>query len=588
MTFKMQKKLLGTYIIIISVTMIITVLFSWNKVNDYIYRRIEVEAQSQVKLLFDILQIYEDNNLTDMQAFVVEYAKKTDARITIIDTEGVVVAESESNKVQMDNHKYREEIVEAIETGQMSSSMRYSKTMKAYMYYVAIPFELDDFNGVLRTATKVQEIESIILDMIVMILVGIVIGSLVAFLVAYFITKRLMKPIQELTYAAIKITEGSYEEKIYINQKDEIGQLAEAFNSMTLKHRINLWKLEQKNAELESILSSMSNGIVVIDNDYKVALHNEKFMDLFNIADESIEGKLFYEVTRNLVVFEVVEKSLELREFIVKEAKVHNTEGEKTYLIYANPIRSNTDSSKSLGSLLVVQDVTQIRKLENVRSDFVSNVTHELKTPLTSIRGFVETLKQGAMNEKEVAMRFLDIIDIEAERLETLIQDILALSEIESMLGDKNINAYDIGKIAEEVVEILRPELQDKDIEMRLNIEENIKPYQCNKDRIKQLLINLIDNAIKYTDKGYVEITCREDFKFLVIEIEDTGIGIDKKHIPRLFERFYRVDKGRSRKMGGTGLGLSIVKHIVELYNGKIRVESKVSKGTKMIIRLPY
>ncbi len=236
--------------------------------------------------------------------------------------------------------------------------------------------------------------------------------------------------------------------------------------------------------------------------------------------------------------------------------------------------------------MLVIQDITDIRKLETMRKDFVSNVTHELNTPLTSIRGFVDTLKHGAIGDEKIANRFLDIIDIETERLSLLIQDILSLSAIENTGQDKDIAVYEIGEIIEEVLDILELKIKEKNIKIVTDVKEGVT-YRCNRDRIKQLFINLLDNAIKYTEKGQVGITCCEDEQGIKIDIWDTGIGIEEEHIPRLFERFYRVDKGRSRNMGGTGLGLSIVKHIVELYKGHIEVISHVGKGSRFTIHLP-
>jgi len=584
----MQKKIFGTYLLIISITMVITVLFSWNKTKDYFFDRVEKESKIRIELLLDVLKDEQVHNKAFFQEFVEKYAPKTGSRITIIDLEGNVIAESDNNPDEMDNHKDREEIKKALEKRQVYSSLRFSKTLKTYYQYLAIPIELTDFKGVLRTATPLKEIEDIIGDMLTMVVVGIFFGAILAIGTALIITRRLMEPIKVLTEAAIKIADGNYDDKIYINQQDEIGQLANAFNDMTFKLRINMWNLEHKNAELESILSSMSSGIIAVNHEMKIGIYNELFLKLFEIEDKEVEGKLFYEVTRNLVIFELLEHSLETNEMIVKEAKIPGAKGDRHFMIYANPIQSKGDSRKNLGVLLVVQDITQMRKLENLRSDFVSNVTHELKTPLTSIRGFVDTLKSGAIHDDDVALRFLDIIDIEAERLEGLIHDILTLSEIEAMVGDKSTRKYDLGTIIEEVVELLKPEANEKNIVLKMELEDHVAPFKCNKDRIKQLLINIVANGIKYTDKGYVKISLREEFKQAVIEVEDSGIGIEKKHIPRLFERFYRVDRGRSRATGGTGLGLSIVKHIVELYNGKIKVESKPNEGTKMSIRLPY
>lgn len=583
----MRNKLFKTYLMIIFITLFVTLIFSWGKTKDYFFDRVKNEAIIKTTLLHDILEM-KSHDKASLQYFVKSFAAETGNRITIIDRKGNVIAESDNNPDEMDNHKNREEVSRVLKEGGIYNSLRYSDTMNLYYQYVAKEINFDDFQGVLRVAAPIKEKDTFLRDVASVIFIGLFVGIVIALIIAYFITKKLMVPISELTLAANKISEGNYEDKIYVQDHDEIGTLAAAFNNMAYKLNVNMWNLEQRNSELESILKSMSNGIITVTPDLKIGTFNDVFRKLFHIEEQDIKGKLFYEVTRNLIVFELLEQSLELGEMIVKEARIEADNQEKYYLIYANPIRSIEDKKKILGAILVVQDVTQLRKLESMRSDFVSNVTHELKTPLTSIRGFVDTLKNGAIEDEEVALRFLDIIDIEAERLEGLIHDILVLSEIETMVGESNMGSYQLEEIANEVADILRPEADKKGLELTVESKEKLEAFKCNKNRIKQLLINLIANAIKYTDSGFVKVRLKEEFKFAVIEIEDSGIGIDKKHIPRLFERFYRVDKGRSRETGGTGLGLSIVKHIVELYNGRIQVDSKLGEGTRIVIRLPY
>lgn len=579
----MQKKLLTTYLVLIVLTMIISSIFSWTRVNSYLNDRVTDEAVKQMTLLYDLLENEYDSQ-GNLDTFVNQYADKMGSRITIIDIDGSVIAESDYDKADMDDHSTRVEVRTALETGEIASSTRFSRTLNTYLEYVAMPIHHNGFEGVLRTATPVSEIRSIINETVMMILIGILVSALVAFIVAFFMTRRLMRPINELTVAAGRIAQGDYENKIYIDQKDQIGELAKTFNTMTSELRMNMWALKQKNSELESILASMTNGILVVDVDYKITLFNDIFIKLFQVHDPNLAGKVFYEATRNLMVFQVLERSFEQHEHVVQEAKFQTAEGERIYLLFASPILSESD--KPGGTLLVVQDVTQIRKLETMRSDFVSNVTHELKTPLTSIRGFVDTLKHGAINQ-EVGIKFLDIIDIEAERLELLINDILTLSEIENLMGDKNRGHYALTEIGDEVISLLTSKAEEKHLEIKKDYEADLPLFVCNRNRIKQLFINLMDNAIKYTETGHVCLNLRKEFNQYVIEVEDTGIGIDKSHIPRLFERFYRVDKGRSRKMGGTGLGLSIVKHIVELYNGHIKVKSEPNQGTTITIRLP-
>lgn len=584
----MRKKLMGTYIIIIAFTMLFTILFSWNRVKDSFTDRLEEENHGKLVLVREILEKEQAEGGLVLQDFVGKYADKIATRITIINQQGVVIADSESNPETMGNHKNRTEIAAAIATGDFASSLRFSTTVKMYYQYTAVPIDLDGIDGVLRIATPLDEINGIIKDFLLLLILGIIVGALLSIALAYYLSSRLMAPIVELKDAAVRTTQGNYADKIYIDQKDEIGQLAEAFNTMTYNLKTNLDDLEEKNAELESILASLTNGLMVIDMDFKVRIYNEQFVEHFRIDNIGIKGKLFYEIIRNLVVFELVEQVMETGERRFKETKFFFENLEKTYLIFANPICSKENKSLQMGVLLIVQDISQMRKLENMRSDFVSNVTHELKTPLTSIRGFIDTLKGGALTDPEVANRFLDIIDIESERLEGLINDILILSEIEAMGADKNVVLNPVEDILAEVDALLRPEAEGKGLALTIEISQGLAPYACNRNRIKQLLINLVSNAIKYTDQGSVVVRCREEFRYMILEVEDTGIGVEAVHIPRLFERFYRVDKGRSRATGGTGLGLSIVKHIVELYNGKIKVESHVGQGTRITVRLPY
>lgn len=330
--------------------------------------------------------------------------------------------------------------------------------------------------------------------------------------------------------------------------------------------------------ELDAMLRSMNNGVVAINNENQIIFYNQVFLTIIGRPAENIKLRPFYEVIRNEIIFDAIDA-------VRQKGSDGIVEGEwkdKVIRATATPL---VGKEENLGILVIVEDITQLKKLESVRSDFVSNVTHELKTPLTSIRGFVETLKNGAISDEKVARKFLDIIDIETERLYSLIQDILTLSEIESRT-DRETMACNVGKAAYEVVELLADTKEN--VELIYEPVPYIRPYSCNPVRIKELLINLLDNAIKYTEEGYVRLVCKEENDVLLICVEDTGIGMEKEHLSRIFERFYRIDKSRSRKQGGTGLGLSIVKHIVELYNGRIQVESEVGKGTRFEIRLPY
>jgi len=584
----MRRRLITTYIVIIAVTIVVTVLFSWGNVNKHFRAQVEDESVIQAYLLKELLMNEMASETVDFQQFVSMYGEETGLRITIIDMDGNVLADSKSDAETMENHKYREEFKSALK-GEPAASMRYSSTLGEYYIYYAVPIHAEVFDGALRTSVPVENIRNVIRTLMSSVALGLAIGTILSIVVAVFMTNHFMEPIDELTRAATRIASGEYDNKAYVRSEDQIGELADAFNTMTYNLRKKVYEVESKNAELEAILTSMDTGLAAIDEDYRIRLCNEPFRKMLRLDDDLV-GKLFYEATRNPSIFHVIEKSIDEDEYITEEIRIFLDGTESIIRISSTPIKSSLVQSLPRGILLILEDITAFRKLENVRSDFVSNVTHELKTPLTSIKGFVDALRQGAMDDKELAGRFLDIIDIESERLAVLIEDILSLSEIEGMKIDRNTKDYEIGDIVREVQKILFVEAEKKNIVLRADIQKDLPIFRCNRDRIKQLLINLIDNGIKYTEQGSVTVMCKEskDRRYLIIEVEDTGIGIEERHLERLFERFYRVDKGRSRKQGGTGLGLSIVKHISELYGGSVQVKSQFGKGTLMRVRLPY
>ncbi len=584
----MQRKLLATYILVIAVTVIVTLVFSWTSVYNHFYDQVEVESDTQLKLLTRIFGFEYAREDFDFQEFASSYGTETGLRITIISGEGLVLADSISNPELMENHKNRDEFRSALR-GTPKKNIRYSNTLSMYMFYNAVSLIDVGFDGAIRVALPVESINELIWQVANSVIIGIIIGFLLSFIIAYLMTNRFMSPINELTKTAKLIASGDYDNKVYIDNQDQIGAMAEAFNTMTFTMRKNIWEIETKNAELESILTSMDAGIAAIDENYQIILCNEPFINLLALEGE-VEGKVFYEVTRNTVLFSLIEKSIDENEFITEETKVKNNGEEILIKVSATPIRDKNDRSIRYGVLLSLENITTLRKLENIRRDFVSNVTHELKTPLTSIKGFVDLLKKGDVDDEATKTRFLEIIDIETERLTALIEDILSLSEIESMRLDKKTGYYHVGDIVGEVKEIIQFKADSKNIKLISEVQSDLPEINCNFDRMKQLLINLVDNAVKYTEEGSVTIECKasRDGKYLQLNVIDTGIGIEEEHLERLFERFYRVDKGRSRKMGGTGLGLSIVKHIVELYNGSIDVSSVFGQGTKMKIRIPF
>lgn len=478
----------------------------------------------------------------------------TKIRLTFIDVSGKVVGESDTDFKYMENHVDRKEFQQAL-TGSVGNDIHYSKTLKTNFLYTAVL--IPSANVVVRVSSPLLQLKTIDQTIWNYTIVGILAGILLTSILAAKFSVYVTQPIDQ------------------------------RFNDMNLELEKTVADLKDKNVKVDAIINSMGNGIIAVDNKFNVMLINAKACEIFGIKNgPGVIGINLIELVRNHKINHVLNETMRTNTSHTEELTLASP-SEKMLKVYTSPIKSKDNISLNSGGVLIINDITSLKKLELIRTEFVSNVTHELKTPLTSIRGFIETLRNGAMEDSVVAKKFLDIIDIEAERLYILINDILQLSEIESRQQDSNIATHNLHSIVEETISILQGVADRKHVSLDWEVQEGLK-IVANKDRIKQMLINLIDNSIKYNvENGSVNIRAFKADKMIVFSIKDTGIGIPDEHISRIFERFYRVDKGRSRNMGGTGLGLSIVKHIVNLYNGDIKVHSQPGKGTEFTIRLP-
>jgi len=361
--------------------------------------------------------------------------------------------------------------------------------------------------------------------------------------------------------------------------KEKINQLSLSLESA--KKQINT--LEQENNRIRAILNSMIEGVIAMDEDTRILSLNPTAESIFNITHANVLNKLFLEVFPNNDIAEVITQVLNKGEFVSKELSLV-WPVQKVFQVNASPI---FESGKISGCLLVTHDITEIRRLEIMRRDFVANVSHELKTPLTSIKGFVETLLEGALEDKENSVNFLKIINSHADRLNTLINDLLDLSHIESNTVKLKVESFNLAQLVSQVISGFRAQIKKKAVEISFSLLDELELF-ADKSKIEQVLTNLINNAIKYNkENGFVKIYTEELPDKLKIIIEDSGPGIPARDIPRIFERFYRVDKARSRELGGTGLGLSIVKHIVELHSGGVGVESTEGFGSKFWFTIP-
>ncbi|WFD09138.1 HAMP domain-containing sensor histidine kinase [Tepidibacter hydrothermalis] len=415
-------------------------------------------------------------------------------------------------------------------------------------------------------------------DIYVIILLLVIISNLI-----YRYLRVLRKYLKELIHVSNRVSEGDFSVKLKNQYSGDLGRLSSNFNFMISKINTNIEQLEDRNMKLKSILKSISNGIVAIDNEQKILLINDVAKKLFENSDCVFEGQKIDSVINN----EAMAKSIATLIPTRKNKKIQIKDGnDRYYKIKMDPVYLKNEKNVVIGSIINIEDITENVRLEKIRSDFVANVTHEIKTPLTSINGFVETLKNNDSIDVETRNRFLDIIEIESNRLRRLIDDILVLSFIENNENEKydNVNLYSVFK---EVYDITYNLAENKNIDYIYEFSSKDIELKANKDYIKQVLLNLIDNAIKYTpENGEVSVFVNQKKDEIKISVKDTGMGIPQSDIPRIFERFYRVDKARSKKIGGTGLGLAIVKHIIISMGADISVKSALNRGTEFTVTI--
>jgi len=499
-------------------------------------------------------------------------------RATIVDIRGNVIFDNEADSSQMDNHLFRAEIALAIKGEGPGFAIRRSNTLGAEMIYVAqlIP-ELD---LVVRTSMPVYSSKGPLRDMLLTIGLVLVLALAVLSVISALSTRWITRPLQDLSKAAKSISAGDYTVRLHqLSQDDnEAAALGEAFNSMADRLQQTVMDLEERNERLAVVFENMSDPLLVVNAAGAVTLLNSRAKAVFgrDLDPEKVVYPLLL-ITHSEAIDTLVSQVIDGNQTVRRELSLQTVTGPAVFMVIASLVRT----SDGPGAMLTLHDITEMKRLQKLRSDFVANVTHELKTPLTSIRGFVETLRAGAAQKPDVADRFLAFIDIEAERLHKLIQDILILSEIEDMHQDSHSQTFDLQTLVDAVAVLLDEAASNARIS--IVVEENADPLSvnANPDRIKQILINLVDNAIKYNQPGgkvYIQ-TARRDDGMVAITVRDTGVGIEPEHQARIFERFYRVDKSRSRDLGGTGLGLSIVKHIAQLYGGYAKVESEPGQG---------
>jgi two-component system phosphate regulon sensor histidine kinase PhoR len=565
----MKKKLMQSILSVLIISVVVLTVFFIKIINNQYNQNVRNRLEKNNQFIISILNT---NNVLDNQIFFKNNLSNLEMRVTYIDKSGKVLMDSVADNETMDNHNNRIEVKEAREKG-TSYSIRYSSSVNKNMLYVATLFN-DGY--IIRSSMPVNFINSFENKYIKYYIIALICVILAAAIISSRLSQVILKPIKDLRYITWRVANGELYRRVKLISEDEIGDLGKAFNNMADKLQLSIKEVTERQNRLEAILKSMDSGVIAIDKNYKVIMINPYAKEMFRI-DKDIIGQNLMDTIRDFELESIFKKNAEeYTEIKLLWPKERNLRIKTADIINDNEL---------IGTVAVVQDITDIKRLENVRSQFVANVSHELKTPLTSIKGFAETLK--FVEDPERRDKFLDIINDEAERLTRLINDILTLSSIEQHREEKS-ETINVEEIVQDVYCLMKNTAESKNIKLQILRNKDIYIIG-DRDKFKQMLINLVDNAIKYSEEG-AQVFIGTDIiqNKQIIWVEDTGVGMSNEHLSRIFERFYRVDKARSRAEGGTGLGLAIVKHIVLSLNGNIEVESQIGKGTKFTVSIPF
>jgi two-component system phosphate regulon sensor histidine kinase PhoR len=542
------------------------------------------------------------NLVPRLQPRVVALHRDIGSRITLVAADGTVLADSADDPQQMENHADRPEIMTARQNGS-GRAVHYSRTTGQNTMYVAR--RVDSDNAVVafvRVARSVDSVAAEVAQLRKLIWTGAAGTALATLLLTYWLARRMAAPLEELTAGAKRIAAGEYGHKVYLPGKDETGALAQAFNAMSERLAEQFAQVEEDRRQLRAVLTGMIEGVVAVDAEQRILFANDRAGQLLDVPMTQAIGRKLWEVVRQPAILDFVRRALDSGEPIHQQLDWTGP-GAKNLALHVAPL----SGSPTRGAVLVLHDTSDLRRLERVRQEFVANVSHELKTPLSVIKVCIETLLDGAVDDAENRSAFLEQIDEQANRLHLLILDLLNLARIESGAEIFHLEAVPVAGAVAACMERhkARAEAKRQLLEAAASQAaaapsgESSKTSEpepptdelaawADEEAVGQILDNLVDNAIKYTPEGgHISVCWHAEDGQVCLEVADNGIGIPERDLPRIFERFYRVDKARSREMGGTGLGLSIVKHLVQALQGTVGATSQPGRGTTFHVRLP-
>jgi two-component system phosphate regulon sensor histidine kinase PhoR len=585
---RIQLKIIGALSALVVTVVFVTGLLAERGLREQVREDTErslAESARLVRLLVAGIP-FEPEHARALLDVAGEAAEVTHARVTLIAASGRVLADSEVPEAEisgLDDHSTRPEVREAL-AGRVGRSTRFSRSVKRTLVYVAVPGPRSGSNaspGVIRLSLGLDRADAAVADLRGELVAAGALGLVAALGLAFALSLVTLRPIRELANVVSDIAAGQLGRQLHWGADDERGAIARAINRMAQQMRQQLAAAESERAQLDSVLASMVEGVLVVDAEGRIILANPRLRELLSAWGE-VEGRPLPEVFREPEIDRAFEEASHSDELVARELEIRRPH-ERVLLLHAArfPIRG-----PRAGTVFVLHDVTDLRRVDKIRRDFIANASHELRTPLTAIQGFADTLASGELDDEQ-RRSYLEVISRNAQRMSALIEDLLALSRIESGGHELDITEVDVGRIAEMTVEDFAPRFEQAGLTAHLDVRP-CPMARADRQAVEQILDNLLSNAARYTNAGgHVQITVEPKDGRVRLSVADDGIGIPEHSRERIFERFYRVDAARSRALGSTGLGLAIVKHLAAKMGGEIRVESELGVGSCFTVTLP-
>jgi two-component system phosphate regulon sensor histidine kinase PhoR len=552
-------------------------MFMRNEIKEVLTSKIETELFSYAQLI-DLSSPRKTSNQLE------QVAKISNSRVTLIDAQGKVFADSEKDIANLENHFNRPEVQEARLRG-TGKSVRFSNSLGIDMLYVAVTIQDGArTTGYVRLARPLHDVQNEIDKVYQYILLSLFIVAIISLMIALFFSYRLAAPIRSMEKFTERLRQGKQVGTIILDTADETKKLADNINFLVEELKSKIRIANEEKSKLMTAFTSMNEGVLITNEQDLIEFISPVLSNMLAIQYGDVNGKTLMEAFRSVDLQKAFLEFKETRVNVSREITMGTVEP-IILSVSISTVHGHPDEEKTM---IVFHDVTRLKKLEQIRVDFVANVTHEIKTPLTAIIGYLDTIKDGAINNIEETKRFIDIILKQAERLNRLVEDLLTISNIEMKETKLNFESVSLNAALTNVISLVEAKAKLKNITIQNDVRENIDQIKADKDKLTQIFVNVLDNAVKFTpESGNIVIKTDEAGAYTVVSISDTGIGVPKDEIQRLGERFYRVDRSRSRDLGGTGLGLSIVKHLMLAHEGRIEIESQLGRGTKVSLFFP-